>query len=508
MLVKENVSNLRPAGYKYLLEKFNISALSHWHSSFITSTSVHYTKTANNYTQDIYPASYCPGSGVFENLEFALKYDGVNLYYLSIIFTMISETDLVNYINSKPIGKYARRIWFFYEFINSKTLPIKDLKTGNYTEALEPKLYYTINPGIKIQRQRIINNLLGTASFCPIVRKTDVLKKMELTNFYEQCKKITSSYSKILLKRALSYLYSKETKSSFEIEHIKATSSRTQKFIELLKIAEQKDFCDKSSLIELQNLIVDYRFKNNNYRDKQNYIGQTLSSLNELVHYVCPKPEDLTTLVQGLLSSHQLMKDGKVSSLVHCAVISYGFVFLHPFDDGNGRIHRFLIHNILAVQGLVPKDLMIPVSAVMLKNQEKYDSSLENYSKPLMKLVEYQLDNNGKMNVLNETINLYKYIDMTAQVEALFDFVSETIKVELTQELEFLLNYDKAKRGIQNIIDMPDQLIDLFIKFCQQNNGHLSDKKRKQHFNFLDQNELVLMEKLIKNINKLNKNKT
>ena len=53
--------------------------------------------------------------------------------------------------------------------------------------------------------------------------------------------------------------------------------------------------------------------------------------------------------------------------VIHAAAIGYGFVFLHPFEDGNGRIHRFLIHNILARRGFTPADVMAPVSATMLK---------------------------------------------------------------------------------------------------------------------------------------------
>jgi hypothetical protein len=30
------------------------------------------------------------------------------------------------------------------------------------------------------------------------------------------------------------------------------------------------------------------------------------------------------------------------------ALLGFGFMFVHPFEDGNGRIHRFLIHHCLA----------------------------------------------------------------------------------------------------------------------------------------------------------------
>ena len=131
------------------------------------------------------------------------------------------------------------------------------------------------------------------------------------------------------------------------------------------------------------------------------------------------------------------MKEGAVPAIVHAAAISYGFVFMHPFEDGNGRIHRFLIHNILFLRGEVPRGLVFPVSAVMLKNPILYAQSLEAFSVPLMQLVEYKLDDRGMMTVLGETGYLYKYIDMTAQAEALYDFVKRTIEDELAKELYF-----------------------------------------------------------------------
>ena len=47
--------------------------------------------------------------------------------------------------------------------------------------------------------------------------------------------------------------------SHFEIEHVKPTSTRTERFVALLQTAEQEDFCQKRQLIEVQNLIVDDR---------------------------------------------------------------------------------------------------------------------------------------------------------------------------------------------------------------------------------------------------------
>ena len=70
------------------------------------------------------------------------------------------------------------------------------------------------------------------------------------------------------------------------------------------------------------------------------------------------------------------------------------------------------------------------------------------------------------MLIHNDTAGWYRFIDMTAQAEALFGFIDKTIDTELATELSFLQNYDRTKRKIQEIVDMPDRQIDLFIRFC------------------------------------------
>ncbi|MEE9391097.1 MAG: Fic family protein [Planctomycetota bacterium] len=306
-----------------------------------------------------------------------------------------------------------------------------------------------------------------------------------------------SAYSPELLKRALSYLYTKETKSSFEIEHIKPRSTRSERFITMLQFAEKEDFCEKSHLLDLQNRIVDPRFKESDYRSDQNYVGESVAWQREKVHFAGPKPEDVPTLMSGLISAHQRMDQGDVPPIIHAAAVAYDFVFLHPFEDGNGRIHRFLIHNILSRRRVTPEGIMIPVSASMLKNPSDYAASLEAFSRTLMPLVEYTLDEQGHMTVENDTSRWYAYIDMTPQAEALCKFIEHTIDTELTEELSFLAKYDKTKTAIQAIVDLPDRKIDLFIRFCLENKGRLSARKRNHQFHFLSDAEVSAMEKAI-----------
>lgn len=488
----------RSAGYGALIQRFGLDVLPNWHRSYIgNGVSRLVDRLPGGIIREEYPSVYWPGDGVGLHLEFALKYDGTNLGILKAVFDAASADEVSTYIKSRPVGKYARRIWFLYEYLTGSELPIEDLKKGNYVDLLDPNQYYTSSEIRKIRRQRIRDNLLGDVRFCPVVRRTETLKKYETANLSQRCRELMETYNSESIRRASAYLYTKETKSSFEIEHIKPDSGRTERFVAMLQLAEREDFCEKSRLIDLQNRTVDPRFADQDFRNTQNYVGEAVSWGKERIHYVSPKPEDLPLLMDGLMAAHLRMENGLVPAPIHAAVISFGFVFLHPFEDGNGRIHRFLIHNILARRGFTPQGIIFPISASMLNRLSEYDACLEAFSRPILQLVEYTLDDEGRMSVHNDSRSWYAYIDFTVQVEALFRFVEDTIDTELPKELLFLASYDRTCAAIREIIDMPDRQIDRFIMFCLQNSGNLSSRKRSSHFPMLSDEEVDQLERAV-----------
>lgn len=492
----QKTEDSRSAGYAFLIQKFDLQVLPHWHISETGGYLHQKIVKSDGQVREIFPKEYWPGESYLDHFEFALKYDGINLEILSKVFYKIDADKLALWITDKPQGQYTRRIWYLYEWLKDKKLPIDDLASGNYIDLLKPKEYYTCQHRM-IRRQRIRDNLPGNLKFCPLVRRTKILTEFENSNLSKQCREILSDYPEKLVKRAVSYLYTKETKSSYEIEHITPTATRAERFSSLLKTAEKDDFVTKEALIELQNRIVDPRYADDNYRKNQNYVGQTVAWQHEIIHFVPPKPEDLADLMEGLVLCHKKMDASEIHPVIHAAVISFGFVFLHPFGDGNGRIHRFLIHNILARHKFTPEGFIFPISAAMINDIDSYDDALESFSKPLMRLIDYMLAEDGKMEVQNQTALHYRYPDMTKIAEVIFQFIKMTIEKEMVDELDFLKNYDTTKTAIQSIVDMPDQRLDLFIRFCLQNNGILSQNKRKSYFSELSDDEIKKMQNAV-----------
>lgn len=315
-----------------------------------------------------------------------------------------------------------------------------------------------------------------------MVRRTKLLKSAENKQLEQRCRILIEAIPPELYARALQFLYTKETKSSYAIERETPDQKRSQKFADALRDASKRDYLLKDTLVALQQTIVDPRFANSGWRDtinEQNYVGRSVSRTDEEVHFIAPRPQDLAELMPAYLDASRRILHSSVHPVIAAAVIAYPFVFLHPFSDGNGRLHRFLIHYALSFRRFAPDGVVFPVSATMLHRPQDYDASLESFSKPLLQLVEHKLDGHGRMTVLNDTRDLYRYVDCTFLTETLFSFVEETIEKELPAEILFLQQYDTARRLMRDVVDLPNRPADLFLRLCLQNNGTLSKAKRQ-----------------------------
>ena len=488
---------IKPVGYTELVRRYSLNVIPHYAQSFIAETGRRRSVIDGHRKTEIYTRKYDPGDSLGGQLTFALKFEGINLEVLKAIFSVVDHKELGRFIKITPSGKYARKIWFLFEFLMGTELDLEPAKATNYIDLLEQARYHTAKI-IPCRRQKINNNLLGDSRFCPMIRQTEKLKNFVDLQLDKKAKEIIGAYPGKVLLRAVSYLYTKETKSSFEIERATPDQKRAGRFVALLRLADDREFFNKPSLIELQQATVDQRFANKDLRSDQNYVGQTVSFGNEIVHFIAPKAQELPELMDGMVYAYKRMMSSELHPVLIASAISFGFVFMHPFEDGNGRIHRFLIHNILAKKRFTPQGFIFPISATMLRKIKEYDETLELFSKPLLPLVNYKLDSDGGMEVINDTSLHYKYIDMTVIAERLFGFIQDTIENELVSELDFILDYDKAKSALRDIVDMPDRLIDLFIRLCIENQGRLSKNKRKSKFEQLTDEEITQMEECVR----------
>ncbi len=493
------------AGSLWLQEHYKLTRFHLTHCSYIGhNPSVELTSRGN--VEQVYGIRYAPHEDTpLSHLEFSLKYDDLNLDFLTAVFRNIPQQDIINYIESAPTGKYARKTGFLYEFLTGESLIISTEISGNYIDLLEPDQYVT-GPGIKNKRWRINDNLPGTRDFCPIVRLTPGLNNLLEINVLQKIEELKETFPAESLRRATNYLYKKETRSSYEIEKETPSPDRMEKFIALLMEAgrePREQMLQEKRLVQLQNAIVDPRFAADGFRNYQNYIGQSLPNFRALIHYICPPPQFVPSLMEGLRQTS--LKSQGIPAEIRAAILAFGFVFIHPFEDGNGRLHRFLIHDVLVSDGLVPDGLIIPVSAHMLNHIREYDHILETYSRPLMEFIRYMMSEDGKVTVTNpeETESYFRYPDLTEHCVYLLDAIHSTIREDMPDEMNFIQRYEEAKAAIQAIVDMPDKMVDQMILFLHQNKG-VFPKRRREYFAKLTDAEIGAMQSAFRKVFELN----
>ena len=452
------------------------------------------TNEREGITEEFYPPQYRVDSTLIEHLRFALRYEPLDLGVLYEAFQAMGEEIIRAWVQIEPTGGYSRRAWFLYETLTGKKIDLPDAKRGNYVDALDDKRQFTL-PSARSVRHRVKDNLLGSNGFYVTIRRTDKLNAFIASRLGEEAKAVTEGFTPDVLARATSFLFTRETRSSFAIENEKPTPAREERFLQALHGLDRFE-PTKAALISLQGAIVEPRYAVSDWRTIQNFVGETTRGFGEYVHYICPKPEYVPSLMMGWMALTKRLLSGGIDPVVAAVACSFPFVFIHPFEDGNGRTHRFLMHYLLTRLNFGPEGILLPVSAAILREKSRYDKVLEAFSRPLLSRIEWNLTSLGEVVVTGDTRDLYRFYDLTPQAEFLYEMVASSIRVDFREELRFLQVFDAALSGVLEIVDMPTRRASTLVRLCLQNGGRLA-KGRHGQFPELSESEIEAMEAVI-----------
>jgi len=441
----------------------------------------------------VFDKRYWPGDKVADHLSFALRHEPIDLLILKNAFDAIPAGEIVTIIRATPTGTFARRVWFFYETLTGTTLDIENAESVTAVDALDPKACFTGAPHLS-KRHRVRDNLLGRGDYCPIIRRTETLEALMGRGLARKAAETVERTGTHLIARAASFLLLADSRASFEIEGERPPRNRLERWSRAVLQAGKNPL----SLDELNRLhgvlIEDTRFIKPGLRPDGVFLGERDHDGDPLPEFIGARPEDLANLVGGMLATNERMRESDLDPVLQAAATAFGFVYFHPYQDGNGRLHRCLIHHVLAERKFTPPGMVFPVSSVMLDRIDDYRKTLQEHSGPLMDFIDWQPTPDRNVEITNDTADLYRYFDCTAEAEFLYNCVARTVEHDLPNEIDFLRRQDEAQSRILEIVDMPDRLAQDLLMFMRQNNGKIPKRRRNREFAALTDDEAKRIE--------------
>lgn len=479
-------------GYGYLIERLNLHVRPVYPVAMIVGS---VNRRVELEGKLLFPNATALQDTLVAHLEFALKHEGINLEVIDAVFQHLQPSELIDRLKKTPNGEYIRRLCFLWEWLRTETLNAGILPTGKYVDLFPRQKYLTTNQPNRNQTYRINNNALGTAKFCPIVKREALADSPTLEELLEQAHRLLEgSQSQAIHDRAISYLYLSETRSSFAIEKETPSAQKEERFVQLLHRVWEYPNLTEDALVELQNVAVrDVYSQEASYRTQQNWLENSLGRIT----YFPPPPEQIREIMAGWESFVNDTKRG-TDLLVLAACAAFGFVYLHPFMDGNGRLHRFIIHQVLSRHSNLPEGLIIPVSAVIMKNIPAYLEVLTHFSQTVTSLWDYRRIDLKPDILKTANARTYRFFNADREVRFLQQMLRQAVEEEMPKEMAWLTGYDKAFQELELLFDLPKKDISALIRMIYSNAGKLSKHRRKQYSylpqQVLDQVEIVVNE--------------
>ncbi|WLG47858.1 Fic family protein [Pseudomonas sp. FP1740] len=463
-------------GYAYLRDALNLKAFAPKRAAMIKPV----TRITLIGDCLAVPQSVAPVQGsMLEHILFALKHEGVNLCILAQALETVSAKQLLNELAKSPNGVFIRKACFLWESFTGQQLEYSVPVRGGVVALFDPKLYVT-GPAVRNSRWRIDFNGLGSLRYCATVERTPELETLLSLDILGRAKAFMATLPPEMMDRAINWAYLHETRDSFAIEKEEPSEEKSRRFVQLLRQAHEGRELSEDYLVELQNSTVSNPFdKAVLFRHEQNHLHNGLRGAAG-VSYVPPAPDLCRELMEELMSFAN-RSSKQVDPLVAAAVTAFGFVFLHPFMDGNGRLSRFLIHQTLCHSGALENGLLLPVSVAMKHEESNYLAALKDFSHSARDFWNVTWLDADQMSF--EFIghpSIYRYWDATRCVEFTLQMARRALEVELREETEFLDRYDRVIKAVNQRFDVRGSDLSKLVMMCLDNDGKVSKNRRKQ----------------------------
>jgi hypothetical protein len=480
-----------PAGYASLIERF---ALTLPLPPVLAATGGRHRRHSHAEWLLLTPR-HRPAETLEGHLVFALKWEGVDLAVLAALFKVVHADEVATLVRATPTGAFARRIWFLYEWLTGQALDVPDPGKVRMVPIVDADLQVALPRGTPSSRHKVIDNLPGRRGFCPMIRRTPALRAAAARALDGRARDIIGHTRHDLVTRAAAFLLLSDSKSSFAIEGERPTNARAARWAQAIGAAGARPL----SIDELERLqavvIGDTRFVTLGLRTAGGFVGSHDRDTQEPIpDHISARSLDLDSLLHGIIDYESRSLAGHADPVAAAAAIAFGFVYVHPFVDGNGRLHRWLIHHVLARAGYNPPGVVFPISAAILRRIAEYQSVLESYSASLLPLVDWHATTDGNVTVNNDTADYYRYFDATRHAEFLYACVEQTVDRDLPAEVRFLEAFESFSTAIKDIVEMPDREVERLRGFLDQGHGRLSQRAREHEFHALTDEEAARIE--------------
>lgn len=451
--------------------------------------------TTESYVEAMRPAATLRG-----HLSFHLKHEIPHFELLSRVFARCDAGEVAAWVADEPTGQYARRAAFLHEFFTAQQLPVPAALGGSYHDAISDEGLVTATPDRAVlnKRWRIRDNMPGTRAFCPMIVKAQVGAAALDLDVRALIHTLELEFGAELLMRSAVWMTLRESRASFEIEGEADKTDRIQRFADVLARRTGQGGhppLGDASLAAVQREILGQRTTVQRFGLRQSpvFVGEIVR-YQDIVHYIAPPPEDLADMLAGLQTF--LDRTRGQSPIMRSAVAAFGFVYIHPLADGNGRVHRFLINDVLRRDGVVQAPMILPVSSLITSDaaeRRAYDRILDVVSRPLMRALAQTyrfaetpiaypdgISSNFVFAGAETARHAWRYLDLSAHVAYIADVVQRTVREDMHEESRYLRSHAQARSAIKDIVEMPDAQIDRVIRSVRNNQGELSSALRKE----------------------------